>query len=120
MPSMPTLPVGLEDFDFPTCDLIWASFALPFCRLDAWPQLLTRAIGALRVGGRFAGDMFGKEHAWSSAPDVLTRTEAQLRADLRPLQIEAFDIENGYRVSGDEVTRWHAFGFAARVVEPFR
>lgn len=115
-----THPIRLEDFDFPACDLIWASFALPFCRLDAWPQLLTRAIGALRVGGRFAGDMFGKEHAWSSAPDVLTRTEAQLRADLHPLQIEAFDIENGYRVSGDEVTRWHAFAFAARVVNAIR
>ena len=39
-----------------------------------------------------------------------------LRESIRPeqaLHIETFDIEDGHRVSGTEVTRWHAFAFAA-------
>jgi hypothetical protein len=97
--------------------LIWAGFALPFCPPPEFPALLRRAIAALNVGGRMAGDIFGDKHAWSSEPDVLTLTEQEARLALHSLAIEAFDIEDGYRVSGRELTRWHAFGFAARKVE---
>ena len=106
-------PIKFEAFDFPACELVWAGFALPFCSRAAWPALLERAIAALSLGGRIAGDVFGNDHAWSVEPDILTLSESQLRADLRRLTIEAFDIENGYRVCGT-VTRWHASGFAAR------
>ena len=103
----------LEAFEFPPCDLIWASFALPFCPADEFAALLRRAAAGLEPGGRIAGDIYGDKHAWSAEPGVLTQSEAQARSGLAPLTIEAFDIEDGYRVSGGEVTRWHAFGFAA-------
>jgi hypothetical protein len=60
-----------------------------------------------------AGDIFGNMHAWAAESDVLTLTEEDARAALRSLSLEAFDVEDGLRVSGDEKTRWHAFGFAA-------
>ena len=103
-----------ESFEFPPCDLVWAGFALPFCPADEFAALLRRVASALTVGGRMAGDIFGDRHAWSAEPDVLTLTEQQARSALDHLTIEAFDIEDGYRVSGGDVTRWHAFGFAAR------
>lgn len=107
-------PTRFEAFAFPPCDLIWAGFALPFCQASEWPSLIARAVAALKPGGRIAGDLFGDRHAWASAAGVHTLTEAQVRAALQPLALEALDIEDGYRVSGGEVTRWHAFGFAAR------
>jgi trans-aconitate methyltransferase len=103
-----------ESFEFPSCDLIWAGFALPFCPAAAWPTLVKRVVASLNPGGRFAGDLFGDKHAWSAEEGVLTLSEQQARLALQPLDVEAFDIEDGYRVSGDEVTRWHAFAFAAR------
>jgi tellurite methyltransferase len=109
-----THAVNFESFELPRCDLVWAGFALPFCSGLAWPELVQRVVTALNPGGRFAGDIFGNKHAWSAEEGVLTLTEEQARLALEPLDIEAFDIEDGYRVSGGEVTRWHAFGFAAR------
>lgn len=103
-----------ESFEFPPCDLVWAGFALPFCPVAAWPTLVKRVVSSLNSGGRFAGDLFGDKHAWSAEEDVLTLTEPQARLALEALEIEAFDIEDGHRVSGSEVTRWHAFAFAAR------
>jgi tellurite methyltransferase len=103
-----------ESFEFPPCDLVWAGFALPFCPRAAWSTLVDRIVRVLNPGGRFAGDLFGDKHAWSGEEDVLTLTERQARQALEELVVEAFDVEDGYRVSGEEVTRWHAFGFAAR------
>lgn len=109
-----TYTCRFESFDFPPCDLVWAGFALPFCPRAAWSTLVNRIARALNPGGRFAGDLFGDKHAWSGEDDVLTLTKGQARQVLAPFVVEAFDIEDGYRVSGGQVTRWHAFGFAAR------
>ena len=103
-----------EAFEFPACDLVWASFALPFCTPAMWPALLQRVQAAITPGGRFAGDVFGDKHAWAQEDGVMTMSQAQLRRNLHGFQIEAFDIEDGLRVSGDAVTPWHAFAFAAR------
>jgi tellurite methyltransferase len=104
-----------EDFDFPACDLIWSGYSLPFCDPAAWPQLWARALTALRPGGRIAGDLFGTKHAFRAEGDVLVFSEQEARSLFAGLELEAFDIEDGYRPSGGEITRWHAFGFAARV-----
>lgn len=101
-----------EDFDLPPCDLVWAGYALPFTSPEGWPSLLERVWAALRPGGRFAGDLFGDRHAWAQEEGVLTRSVEQARSELSRFQIEAFDVEDGWRVSGNEITRWHAFGFA--------
>lgn len=63
-----------------------------------------------------SGDIFGDKHAFASETDVITISEADLRELIRGknLLIEAFDIENGVRPSGGEITRWHAFGITVR------
>ena len=102
-----------EEFAFPACDLIWASHGYPFCERAQWPTFWSGALRALRVGGRIAGDFFGDQHAFAPEPDVMVLTEAQARDALSSLRIEAFDIEDGYRPSGGQITRWHAFSFSA-------
>lgn len=103
-----------EDFEFPSCDLVWAGYSFPFCSAADWPVLWTRLLAALRPGGRIAGDIFGEHHAFASESDVLVFVEQDVRHLLSSLVIEAFDVENGYRPSGSELMRWHAFGIAAR------
>ena len=103
-----------ESFDFPACDLVWAGYSLPFCDPQAWAGFWQRATAALRPGGRIAGDLFGPQHAFAAEGDVLVFTEAQARALFDGLELEAFDVEDGLRPSSGGITRWHAFGFAAR------
>lgn len=62
-----------------------------------------------------SGDLFGDKHAFSAESGVFTITEAALRQQLAGVVIEAFDIEDGLRPSGGELTRWHAFGIAVSV-----
>lgn len=105
---------AFQDFALPRCDLVWAGFSLPFCPAAAWPALWDAITAALRPGGRFAGDLFGDRHAFGVHDDVMLLTEARVRALLSSLDVEAFDIEDGVRPSGGQVTRWHAFGVIAR------
>ena len=107
----------LESFAFPKCDFIWAGYSLPFCTRDHWPALMQRAVAALRPRGRIAGDLFGNKHAFAGNSDILVLSESRARRALADLVVEAFDVEDGYRPSGNEITRWHAFGFAARKPE---
>jgi tellurite methyltransferase len=113
-PQLCTYVAKLEEFRLPRCDLIWAGYSLPYCPASHWSGLWSRIVAALRQDGRFAGDIFGDQHAWAGEPGVFTMTEAVLRDQLGGLVIEAFDIENGVRPSGGALTRWHAFGVAVR------
>lgn len=110
----------MERFVLPRCDLVWAGWSLPFCREAQWPRLLRRIERALRPGGRFAGDFFGPRHEWAPEPDTFTIAKTELRRQLATsFRIEAFDIEDGWRVSGaGRVTRWHAFGVTVRKPKP--
>jgi tellurite methyltransferase len=113
MGKVRTYTERIESFPFPECDLVWASYAFPFCPAANWEAMVRKATSALRPKGRIAGDVFGDKHAWAGEADVLTLSETNLRIALSALDVEAFDIENGYRVSGSEITRWHSFGFSA-------
>lgn len=107
-----------EDVALPTCDLVWSSWALPYCPCERWPGFWQGLIAALRPGGRLAGDLFGPRHAWAGEDGIFTIGEAELRQSLQGLEIEAFDIEDGLRPSAGQMTRWHAFGISARKPGP--
>jgi hypothetical protein len=54
-----TTVARFEDTVFPTCDLVNASFALPFCEPLHLPALWGRIVAAIRPGGRFAAGTCG-------------------------------------------------------------
>jgi SAM-dependent methyltransferase len=105
---------NFEEFVFPPCDLVWAGYSLPFCAEAKFPDLWASIVSSLRCNGRFVGDFFGDRHAFAGSEGVLVLSEAAVRAMLAGLSIESFDIEDGVRPSGGAITRWHAFGVAAR------
>jgi len=113
-PRLQTRACRFEDFEWPRCDLVWSSWSLPYCPRSHWPAMWQSLLAALRPGGRVAGDLFGPRHAWAGADGLITFTEDEVRAMIAALDVEAFDTENGWRPSGGEMTRWHAFGVAAR------
>ncbi len=104
----------LQDFDFPRCDLVWSSWALPYCPVERWPAFWQALRASLQPGGRVAGDLFGPSHAWAGEPGLFIISQADLRLALHGLDLEAFDIEDGFRPSAGQMTRWHAFGVSAR------
>ena len=83
-----TIEVNFAEMEVPSCDLVNASFALPFCEPRHFPGLWARIVAAIRPGGRFAGQFFGRRDSWAS---ISNRTHHSREEMLKLL--EGFDIE---------------------------
>lgn len=69
-------------------DLINASFALPFCRPDAFPPLWAFVADRLRRGGRFSGQFFGDRDEWQPVRPASHHTRAQVGTLLQQFAVE--------------------------------
>ena len=105
----------IEEAELPTCDLLNASFTLPFCRPEAFATLWERVVAAIRPGGRFAGQLFGDRDSWAAIPDRSHHTRAQAEAVLAPFELERFDEESrdGEDCAGN-AKHWHLFHIIGR------
>lgn len=56
-------------------DLIYASFSLPFCSPEDFPECWQKIIDHLAFGGRFTGQLFGDKDAWASDPSRTFHTQ---------------------------------------------
>jgi SAM-dependent methyltransferase len=103
-----------REASWPTCDLVNASFSLPFCAPERFPEVWEHIVGSLRPGGRFCGQIFGDRDAWvGTGITVCSRDE--LLELLKPFEIERFDEvdEEGSTVTGKR-KHWHLFHIVAR------
>jgi membrane dipeptidase len=103
-----------QEATWPTADLVNASFALPFCSPERFPEVWERIVASLRPGGRFSGQIFGDRDAW-----VGTGINVHSREDVLEL-LAPFDIERLEEIDeeGSTVTgkrkHWHLFHIVAR------
>jgi SAM-dependent methyltransferase len=105
-----------EEVNLPPADLIHASYSIPFCHPDHFPELWEKIANALKPGGRFAGQFFGVHDSWANEPDMTFHTEAQVRAMLQNFETEYFHEEDadGHAASGPK--HWHVFTVIARKI----
>src|SRR5439155_1976460 len=54
---------SFENARWPVCELVNASFALPFCPPEHFDEVWRRIVDSLRPGGRFAGQLYGEHDA---------------------------------------------------------
>ena len=106
----------MEEVELPDADLIFASFSIPFCHPDAFPDLWRRLRSAIRPGGRFAGQLFGDRDTWAFDPErtMTFHDAAAARARFDGLVLESFEEEeeDGEACSGPK--HWHVFHVIAR------
>jgi len=104
-----------EEAEWPEADLVTSSFALPFCRPDAFPGLWDRIVASLRPGGRFCGQLFGDRDGWSGEDDMTFVTRAALDELLDGLEIEQLDEleEDGHTAIG-KAKHWHLYHLVVR------
>lgn len=113
-----TVVARFEDATLPPCDLINASFSIPHCDPADFPALWTRIAGAIRPGGRFAGQFFGVNDSWAKEPDGVTRTyhtRAQVESMLTGFEAELLDeVQRPGKNALGEPKYWHVFHVVAR------
>ncbi len=110
-----TEEVSFADTRIPECDLVNASFALPFCEPRDFPALWGRIVAAIRPGGRFAGQLFGDRDSWAVLPDRSHQSEGEVRRLFAGFELEQFKVEE--KDETPEVRNpkhWHAFHIVAR------
>lgn len=124
-PDIPPTPLlsmqraTLEDAVLPPCDLVNASYSLPFCRPEAFASLWARILDALRPGALFAGQLFGDRDTWASLPDRSHHTGDEVRALLGPLEILSLKEEERDAADAAGVQKhWHLFHVIARRPAP--
>jgi tellurite methyltransferase len=110
-----TAVAPFEDTALPPCDLLNASFALPFCAPGHLPALWERIVAAIRPGGRFAGQFFGDRDSWASRADRTHHTHDEVVALLAEFDIEVLRIEErDDPPDGRDPKHWHLFHVVAR------
>ncbi len=94
--SKPLLATVVADFaetQMPDCDLVNASYALPFCEPQHFPGLWSRIVAAIRPGGRFAGQFFGTRDSWASLPGRTHHSQEEVVRLLAGFAIESMEEE---------------------------
>jgi len=109
-----TLVSPMQVPELPRADLVHASFSLPFCPPQAFPDLWERIRSALTPGGRIVGELFGDRDSWASDPDMTFHDASAARARFDGLELESFveEEEDGEAFSGPK--HWHVFHVIAR------
>jgi membrane dipeptidase len=103
-----------EEAEWPACDLVNASFSLPFCPPRSFGGLWRRIVDSLPSGGRFSGQLFGERDEWAGS-GIVVQTRDELDELLGPFEVERldeFDAE-GSTVIG-KPKHWHVFHVVAR------
>lgn len=110
-----TQVASYHDAVLPPCDLVNASWSLPFCAPEPFNGIWTRIEESLRPGGRFCGQLFGDRDGWAPADDItfLTRHEAERLLDR--FEVERFDeVEKDSQTAVGDPKHWHVYHVVAR------
>jgi membrane dipeptidase len=102
-----------EEATWPPCDLVNASFSLPFCPPESFPALWQRIVDSLPPGGRFCGQLFGQHDDWAGS-GVVVHTEAEVAELLVPFEVERLDVfdDQGTTAVGTR-KHWHLYHVVA-------
>lgn len=104
-----------EDASWPPADLVNASFALPLCPPERFPELWHRIVASLKHGGRFSGQLYGERDGWAGRPGMTHMERAAAGRLLRDLDVELFEEEETDSVTPrGKPKHWHIFHVVAQ------
>ena len=113
--NVTTMVVTFAEMQIPACDLVNASFALPFCEPQHFSAFWQKIVAAIRPGGRFAGQFFGARDTWASMPDRTHHTKEEVLALLDGFEIEMMlEEEKDDPPDVRSSKHWHLFHVVAR------
>ena len=104
-----------EDATWPPADLVIASFSLPLCPPQRFPELWGRIVASLKPGGRFSGQLYGDRDGWAGRPGMTHMSRAATERLLSEMIVELFEEEETDSVTPrGKPKHWHIFHIVAR------
>ena len=99
----------------PSCRLLNAAYALPFCPPQALREVWGRCVGAIEPGGLFVGQWLGDRDGWATRLDMTCHARGDLDGLFSQFVIEHLQEEE--RDGADPAgfaKHWHVFHIIAR------
>lgn len=95
---------SLRDFEIPPCDLVNANLILPFQPADDYEATWQRIRGAIPVGGRFSGMLFGDRDQAADEEGMTCSAPEIIRGFLDGFEVEYWNEkeEDGQTALGDD------------------
>ena len=104
-----------EDMRLPGCNLINAAFSLPLCSPIAFPYVWQKICDAIRVGGRFSGQLYGDRDSWADRAGMTFHTSGEVETLLKGFEVEYFIEEEEESVTPrGNLKHWHIFHIVAK------
>lgn len=104
-----------EEAEWPHCDLVNSSFALPLMASGDFDAVWRRITGSLNPGGRIACQLFGPRDSWLGRAGMTFHDRAAIDALLEGLDVEMLrEEENDSTTVRGEAKHWHVFHIVAR------
>jgi tellurite methyltransferase len=116
-PRLTTVLSPMEDVELPPADLVWASYSLFFCTPARFPELWQRIRQAVRLGGRFAGQVLGDRDTWATDRDMPWFDRDGVDALFVDWSVERFEVEDEDGEAWAVPKHWHVFHVVAQ--KPF-
>ncbi len=114
-PRLTTVLANFADTIISPCDLVNASFSLPFCEPQHFPQFWERIVAAIRPGGRFAGQFFGDRDSWAKISDRTHHSHDDVTRLLSRFDIEMMRVdERDEAPAVRNPKHWHLFHVVAK------
>ncbi len=105
-----------EEAVLPPCELVNASWSLPFCPPEVFGAVWDRIVSSLDAGGRFCGQLFGDRDEWATEDDMTFHTRSEAEELFRDFKLERFDEdEEDSQTALGKPKHWHVFNVVARL-----
>ncbi len=100
-------------------DLIIANWSLPFCSKKHFSSVWQKLISHTKIGGRFAGNFFGKNHSWNlERPWLVFLDKTEVLNLFDSFAIEEFEeIEYDELSACGEEVHWHTYSVIAKRIK---
>lgn len=113
--ALVTRTARFQDARWPKVDLVNASFSLPICPPEMFPDLWAAIRGSLHRGGRFSGQFYGERDDFARDPHLTCHTAAETAAMLEGMEVEMLDEEEDDGVTPrGRAKHWHIRHVVAR------
>ena len=104
-----------EAAEWPRCDLVNSSFALPLMAPRDFDAVWRRIAGSLNPGGRIACQLYGPRDSWAGRAGMTFHDRAAVDALFEGLEIEMLrEEEDDSTTPRGKPKHWHVFHIVAR------
>ncbi len=114
-PNLRTKLISFEEIKLPRCDMVNASWCLPFCSPKHFDVLWKKITTSIRPEGRFSGHFFGIHDGWINDDGMTFHTTEHGKRLFQGFHSELFLEKewNGKTASGKK-KHWHVFAVVAK------